>query len=442
MAAKVIRMSGRVEASAIELPLIAEVSPKRQVQGGLAFVSGIVVAVSLGAIAIEGARNYSFGARGIADPTDAVISGATCATFAVLLMALPFLARYAGWKSWMRVFYAGCMAVTAYCGVAYYVDDIRTKARDAEQVTRRFEGARRELADAARERDEARADLRQAQNAADEIGENTPPAELQALADQADQKAKAEATDQKRGAKCGDVCRAAEKERDGYLRRMPDAVAKEAALGRVDAARRRAAQAQARIDAARASAETGPAEASGMAGLAGDLGGDSQRYAAIEGLVVPVAKVLGLLGAAALLDVALSVFLVSLGFGSGAPSTPAAVKPAEQPRGLEVIAPINKPPLAQRAAALFTSPKEAKRGRKPMTLEERVVKFAAERLIIGVGEMTGDEMINAFNSWSRERWPDERPMAPNKLSTLLQSEVGLSKRRSNSKSRYEASLAP
>lgn len=331
------------------------------------------------------------------------------------------------------------MAVTAYCGVAYYVDDIRTKARDAEQVTRRFEDARRELTDAERERDEARADLRQAQNAADAIGENTPPAELQALADQADQKAKAEATDQKRGAKCGDVCRAAEKERDAYLRRKPDAIAKEAALGRVDAARGRAAQAQARIDAARVSAETGPAEASGMAGLAGDLGGDSRRYAAIEGLVVPVAKVMGLLGAAALLDVALGVFLISLGFG--APSSPAAVQPAEQPRGLEVVAPMKKPALAQRAATLFASPKEAKRGRKPMTLEERVVKFAADRLIIGVGEMTGDEMINAFNSWSRERWPDERPMAPNKLSMLLQSEVGLTKRRSNSKSRYEATLA-
>ena len=50
-------------------------------------------------------------------------------------------------------------------------------------------------------------------------------------------------------------------------------------------------------------------------------------------------------------------------------------------------------------------------------------------------------MTEAFNRWWYERWPDESPMQPNELSALLQSKVGVTKRRSNGKSRYEASLA-
>lgn len=422
MKGNVIQMTWATEPQAIDMPPIREASAlERQIQSGLAFVSGIVLAVSLGAIAIEASRNYSFGARGIVAPRDALISGGTCAMFAVLLMALPFLARYAGWRRWMWAFYLGCFGVTAYCGVAYYVDDIRAKDRDAQQVTRKFEDARRELANAESERDDARAEMRRAQDAADAIGENTPTSELRALAEKAEERAKKEATDEKRGAKCGDVCRAAEKERDGYLRRKPDAMAKESALARADTARSRAEEAQKRINVAKTDAATGPAEASGMAGLAGDLGVDAKRYAAIEGLVVPVVKVIGLLGAAALLDIAMTVFLYSLGYGP------------EPRRALALPA---KAPGRSADAEPVTEVKPT----APMTERERQIALALEIFApsSSAGLPAGD-VQERFVEEHTQRWP-ELPAPRKNIISQVMADAGFTKDRKKGPTRYHVAL--
>jgi hypothetical protein len=273
--------------------------PKSGIRGGLIFIGAFGLSASLFAIAVETARNYKFGARDIADPIDAMISGGTCAMFAGLLIAIPILARYSGWRGWLKGMYFGCMAATAYCGVAYYVDDIRAKARAAQSVTRGFQDAREDLEAAKKDRDRAQAE-------ADAVEEKRPSVALKALYDAAEKKRKDEASPERKG--CGNLCKNAEADAAAALKAYSQALAKERAQARADAA-------QKRIDDAKAATKTGPTEASGMAGLAADLGGNAASYAAMEGLAEPIVKVILLLGAAALLDSSLSVLLLGLGFG-------------------------------------------------------------------------------------------------------------------------------
>ena len=122
--------------------------PARVERLGRIVVGVIVMAASLACIGVEAARNYEFGAKGAAGGLQAVIAGCSFTIFAVLLVVLPFLARQKGWNTALLALYCFSMAATAYCGVAYYVDDIRAKARAAQQVTRVFEDARRDRAQA------------------------------------------------------------------------------------------------------------------------------------------------------------------------------------------------------------------------------------------------------------------------------------------------------
>lgn len=75
-----------------------------------------------------------------------------------------------------------------------------------------------------------------------------------------------------------------------------------------------------------------------------------------------------------------------------------------------------------------------------MTPEECVLKFASDELRIGEGEMTGDEMIEAFNRWWCSRWLQEQPMRPRDFSPILTKKAGIERKRSGGRSRYVASL--
>lgn len=404
--------------------------PKREIHWGWTIAGTLISLVSIGCIGIEAIRNYIFGAKGVHDQLDAVVSGCSWAVFAAMLLVLQIVARRNGWNRRLGAFYLFCLIITGYCGFAYYVDDIRAKAREAQQMTREFQNAERDLAAAERERGDARAEQRIAQHTADAIKENTPSADLQALADKADAQVTAETTDEKRGKKCGDICRAAERERDGYLKRKPDALAKEQAQRRADEARARADTAQKRVEVARAAAGIGPSEASGMAGLAQDIFAvNAFVYASWESLAKPIALVIGMLGGASLLGEGLALVMLGMGYGR----TEAA------PKGLKVVSP---PPKTGPATVLklVASSESAKRGRKPLTPEDRIIQFASERLRLGEGKMTGSEMGNALGEWWKDRCPGARCPSRNVIAEVLTEKVRIERVRKGGRSWYAATL--
>ena len=115
-----------------------------------------------------------------------------------------------------------------------------------------------------RDLERAEAERDQAQAAADAIPEKRASLVLKALYEQAEARRQAEVSSKRGG--CGDRCQDAEKLAEQALAAMSQAEARERA-------ETRAREAQQRADAARAASERGPAEVSGMAGLAEDIAG-------------------------------------------------------------------------------------------------------------------------------------------------------------------------
>lgn len=350
-------------APAVQTPKASDQpAPKREIHWGWTLYGASVCLVSLYCIALESGRNFIFGIKSTSDPLHAFITGSTLALAAMMLLIVQVIAQRSGWSTRRLLFYALCMAVTGYCGLDYYSGDIRARVREATQSTAKVDGARSDLADAIRERDDAQDDQRRAQKIADGFAENTPAQTLQGLADKADQLARDETTDEKRGKKCGDICRAAERERDGYLKRIPDAKAKEEAQRRADDARDRAAKARDRIAAARPTAHLGPVEASSMAETVGGiLSINTVTYANWEGIALPVALVVLPLFGAGLWGEGFGRLMHGLGFDR-------AESAEAQPKGLEVVAPPDK-------GAKVISIETAKHRRKPpATIEAKVIE--------------------------------------------------------------------
>jgi hypothetical protein len=365
-------------------------------------------------------NNYAQGTRYLHE------LGLIMAVAAVAYAVVPMVAAVLGRWCWMTVggtVIAGAMTVAA----AYLAYTSALNAGIDSVVTAQAQ------AETAREkRAAAQAELEVAQAEAAGIAEPMPSAALKRLYDDALARKAAESLPERGG--CGkkekSLCRTAEREAADYLRRLGDAEAKEKAERRAEAARKILAEVETVADTAPATQElaaidlamridTTPEEAARL--IARGLALLSIALTVIMGLLAHRAMELGMHA-----------------FGI----VPLSTRGAPAPRGLEVVPP-QKPALIERAVALVTPPKRegAKRGRKPMTTEERVLKFVKDRLNVGEGEMTGDEMIEAFNRWWHERWPDERPIRPRELSDLLQKRAGVERRRSNGKSRYAASLA-
>jgi hypothetical protein len=273
--------------------------------------------------------------------------------------------------------------------------------------------------------------LEVAQAEAAGIAEPMPSAALKRLYDDAIARRAAESLPERGG--CGkkesSLCRTAEREAADYLRRLGDAEAKEKAERRAEAARKILAAVETVADTAPAMQElaaidlamridTTPEEAARL--IARGLALLSIALTVIMGLLAHRAMELGMHA-----------------FGI----VPLSTRGTPAQRGLEVV-PQQKPALIERAVALIADPKPegAKRGRKPMTPEERVLKFVKDRLNIGAGAMTGDEMTEAFNRWWYERWPDERPMRPRDFSPIL-AKAGVEKGKVRGRMRYKASVA-
>jgi hypothetical protein len=406
---------------------------KPQIHWGWTLYGTAVCAVSFGCIAVEAGRNFIFGAKTAPDPTHAIINGSSWALAAIMLLIIQVIAKRIGWSKGLVAFYVFCLAVTGYCGLDYYSGDIRARVHEAMQVTAKVEAARNDLDDATRERDEALEDQRRTQKIADGIQEITPAQTLQDLADKADKQVQDETTDEKRGKKCGDICRAAERERDGYLKRLPFAKAKEEAQRRADEARDRAEKARGRIAAVRSTASLGPAETSSMAETVGGIFSiDTVAYAHWEGIGQPVVLVILMLCGASLWGEGLGRLLYGLGYG----------RPEEggtRPSGLKVVAPSPKPTPAT-VLKLVASSETAKRGRKPLTPEERIIQFASERLRLGEGRMTGREMGDALGEWWKDRCPGTRCPSRNLIAEVLTERVRIERERKGGRSWYTATL--
>lgn len=420
-------------APAVPSPKASEPSPpKREIHWGWTLYGSAVCAVSLCCIAVEAGRNFIFGAKSAPDPIHAIINGSSWALAAIMLLIIQVIAKRVGWSTPLLAFYAFCMAVTGYCGLDYYSGDIRARVREAMHVTAKVEGARNDLADAVRERDEAQEDQRRAQKIADGIEEITPSQVLKDLADKADQQVRDETNDPNRGKKCGDICRAAERERDGYLKRIPNAKAKEEAQKRADEARDRAGKARDRIAGVRSTASLGPAETSSMAETVGGiLSINTATYANWEGIGQPVVLVILMLCGAGLWGEGLGRLMYGLGF-----SRPEDAEVASS--GLQVVPP---PTKSATVLKLVSSVEGPKRGRKPLTTEERIMHFVNDKLRAGEGESLAGEIGSALEAWWKEKCPPGIPVPSAKaLAKVLTDRAGIAKERRGGKTRYAAAI--
>jgi hypothetical protein len=421
-----------VKPAAVSVDPKASEQPKREIHWDWTLYGAAVSLVSLCCIAVEAGRNFIFGAKSAPDPVHAIINGSSWALAAVMLLIVQVIARRTGWSTPLLLFYAFCMAVTGYCGLDYYSGDIRARIREAMHVTAKVEGARSDLADAIKERDDAQEDQRRAQKIADGIEEITPSQVLKDLADKADKQVQDETTDEKRGKKCGDICRAAERERDGYLKRIPNAKAREGAQRRADEARDRAGKARDRIAAVRSTASLGPAETSSMAETVGGiLSINTATYANWEGIGQPVVLVIIMLCGAGLWGEGLGRLLYGLGY-----SRPEDAEAA--PRGIQVVEP---PAKTAKILRLVSSTEGPKRGRKPLTKEERIMHFVNERLRVGEGESLAGDIGSALEAWWKEKCPPNLPVPSAKaLAKVLTTRAGVAKERRGGKTRYAAAL--
>jgi len=205
------------------------------------------------------------------------------------------------------------------------------------------------------------------------------------------------------------------------------ALAKEKAQARADAA-------LARLNTARLEAGDGPVEATPLATLmAMQTGGSAQNYAAGMDIGEPIALVLGMLLFASLIHPSLGAIKEGLGLEEALP----------RPSGLTVAAAPAGKKEAQSGLALIAGTSSrvgAKRGRKPLTTEERIMQFVSERLRAGEGETMACDITEAFTAWWHAKYPGTEPPGAKTLSKVLMTRAGINRERRGGRNRYAAIL--
>jgi hypothetical protein len=161
-----------------------------------------------------------------------------------------------------------CVIVTAYAAVNAYAKQQTAGLLAAENTSTQYHDAREAL-------DIAKGEAKQARLELASLSEPLPAAELERLHGEADRRGKdaggranAESTDTKRGAHCGDICRAAERERDAAEKDRDSYNARIATARAKEAVNERLAKANERIEKANAEAEGGDAEPDAIAAWA------------------------------------------------------------------------------------------------------------------------------------------------------------------------------
>ena len=138
-----------------------------------------------------------------------------------------------------------------------------------------------------------------------------------------------------------------------------------------------------------------------------------------------------MLGAAALLDSALELVLIGLGFD-------AASTGGRAPYGLTIQPPLAKP--APRLLALSTKTDVPKGGRKPLSQKDRIMQFVEERLRPGEDEVTPAEIRSALHNWWQMKCPATPVPSDRAVSTVLTNRAGITRTRLGGYVRYTAAL--
>ena len=311
-----------LDAPFLESPRRNRVDAARDIAGGL-----VGMAFSGLFIGLELARNWHYG---LTAHEGSALYAVTYAGFAVGLVAVPAI-RAGGLLAAKPAMGAllFCYFMTAFCGVAFYADDITRAIGDKAKLTRDFSDARAGL-------EKALADQAAAQAEADKIPEKRPVAVLKALHEE--DKAAAEREAGRRT--CGPLCETAKAKANATLELLGQAEARERFQKRAD-------EAGARADAFRAQSQTGPGQITGMAALIAMLPGVGDDRAEMTlAVLIPCLLVFGGLALTVVFFPSLVMFLRGVGIQATASTAP-VVASAPRPSLPDVaVAAPNAPRLA------------------------------------------------------------------------------------------------
>jgi len=174
------------------------------------------------------------------------------------------------------------------------------------------------------------------------------------------------------------------------------------------------------------------------------------RIQAVVGLMLPVANTGGRwVGIALDLNVALLVELlgsflppivgVLIWPWRREPPAPEAMPAASPPTGLQVVAPPAKPATAT-VLKLVAPAATAKRVRKTLTPEDRILQFVAAKLRPGEGKATGGDIGDALAKWWGDNCKNVTPPSRNAIATVLTEKAQIERTRKGGCTWYAAAL--
>jgi hypothetical protein len=380
-----------------------KISDQRMVDGVKVFGGCLLLISAAVAGYVDLTNNYKFGSSISAEL--GIIMG--LAAFA--LSTLPAC----------RAMLGGAVKVVLTCGIwisfiatviaalSAHLDKQAVDRLHREAITGKFETAKQAA-------DEAKADLERAEREVEHAGETAPSADLRKLADQAD----ADATREAGNKFCGNLCQTYRAKATAFRERAGKAAAREDALARAESAR-------ARLREARGDGSAGRAEVSSLAVQAAKKTGRSIDEAAsdVELLI-------------AVICIALTVSLALL----GEPAVHLIRDGLSRKRRFEIelkAEPISL--LAHSVDVVMNGPAANKRGRKPLTVDDRIGQFIEKKLAPGSGEVGGAQLYAAFEAWWAKTCPGQAVPANNVVSARVKA-AGIKKSRRTKGTVYAAAL--
>lgn len=362
---------------------------------------GAVVCGSLAAVAcyVDMSNNWKFGQAMSPE------LGLTMAVAAVALTLLPSCKPLIGGgvRVVVNIGIVIAFVATVLAALSAHLDKQAAERLHREAITSRHATAKQAEGEALR-------DIAQAERDAAAAGETTSAKDLRQLADGRDADARREAGNKF----CGNTCQGYQREANAYRERAGRADARDAAMQRLADARKR-------LEEARKGAEGGKVESSALAAQLALKTGKSAEESAQDVEMLT-----------AIISVMLTVALALLG-------EPAVVLWRDGWGGRRRSPAMPEPTIMQRVVEVATKGPAARRGRPPLTLEDRVKQFAEKKLAVGKGEIGGEEMYAAFAGWWKRTCPGKDLPSMQVVSEKLQA-AGITRKRKSRGSVYQAAL--
>lgn len=367
-------------------------------------LAGIIcIGIAAGACYVDLSNNFKFG-RSISLELGIIMGLA-----AVALSALPACRALLGGMGTAAL--TGGIRIafiaTVLAALSAHLDKQAVERLHREAVTSHFQAAQKDEG-------EASADLAAAKALAAGISETAPSADLRQLADQAD----ADATREAGNKFCGALCQTYRSKAIAFRERAGKAAAREAALAQADAARTR-------LDTARDAGGAGKAEASSLAIQAAKKTGRS-----IDDAMSDVELLI------AIISIAVTVSLALL----GEPGVHLIRDGLARKRRVEIELKAEQVNLLSHAVdVVVNGPAANKRGRKPLTTDDRIGQFIEKKLAAGAGEVGGQRLYDAFVAWWTKNGYGQPCPAINVVSARVKA-AGIKKSRRTKGTVYAAAL--